>query len=61
MDRLPPIDLRTGPEAVAQRIGEASRAHGLFYVVGHGIDESLGRRLEARRRRRAPARPQPPS
>jgi polar amino acid transport system ATP-binding protein len=46
MDHLPLIDLRAAPDDVARRIGEACRAHGFFYVVGHGIDESLGRRLE---------------
>jgi len=46
MDRLPLIDLRAAPDEVAHAIGEACRAHGFFYVVGHGIDESLGQRLE---------------
>ena len=46
MDRLPLIDLRAAPDEVARGIGEACRAHGFFYVVGHGIDESLGQRLE---------------
>ena len=46
MDHLPLIDLRAAPEKIAQGIGEACRAHGFFYVVGHGIDESLGERLE---------------
>ena len=47
MDHLPLIDLRLPPEEVARRIGEACRAHGFFYVVGHGIDPALGPRLEA--------------
>ncbi|MEP7140232.1 MAG: 2-oxoglutarate and iron-dependent oxygenase domain-containing protein, partial [Caldimonas sp.] len=47
MDHLPLVDLRATPDAAAQAIGEACRAHGFFYIVGHGIDESLGRRLEA--------------
>lgn len=34
-------------EAVAQQIGAACRAHGFFYVVGHGVDEALCRRLES--------------
>ncbi len=46
MDHLPLIDLRAAPDEVAQSIGRACRAHGFFYVVGHGIDESLGQRLE---------------
>jgi len=51
MDRLPLIDLRAAADEVARRIGEACRAHGFFYVVGHGIDESLGQRLEELSRR----------
>ena len=47
MDHLPLIDLRAAAGEVARGIGEACRAHGFFYVVGHGIDESLGRRLES--------------
>jgi isopenicillin N synthase-like dioxygenase len=47
MDTLPLIDLRATPDAVARGIGEACRAHGFFYVVGHGIDAALGPRLEA--------------
>jgi len=47
MDRLPLIDLRHGSEHVAREVGEACRAHGFFYVVGHGIDPALGPRLEA--------------
>jgi polar amino acid transport system ATP-binding protein len=46
MDRLPVIDLRASSDGVARGIGDACRSHGFFYVVGHGIDESLGRRLE---------------
>jgi polar amino acid transport system ATP-binding protein len=46
MDSLPLIDLRDPPEEVARRIGDACRAHGFFYVVGHGIDPALGPRLE---------------
>jgi polar amino acid transport system ATP-binding protein len=34
------------PDAVAQQIGAACRAHGFFYVVGHGVDEALCERLE---------------
>ena len=46
MDSLPLIDLRAAPDAVAHAIGDACRAHGFFYVVGHGIDPALGPRLE---------------
>ena len=46
MDSLPLIDLRAPPEEVGGAIGDACRAHGFFYIVGHGIDPSLGPRLE---------------
>jgi polar amino acid transport system ATP-binding protein len=46
MHALPIVDLRSTHEAVARAIGEACRAHGFFYLVGHGVDEALGRRLE---------------
>ena len=51
MNHLPLIDLSRPMPEVAQRIGAACRAHGFFYVVGHGIDEALGLRLEALSRR----------
>jgi hypothetical protein len=38
MTQLPLIDLRWPEAEVAQRIGQACRAHGFFYVTGHGID-----------------------
>src|SRR5450631_1264111 len=47
LDHLPIIDLQAAPDDVAEHIGEACRAHGFFYVVGHGIDDALGQRLEA--------------
>lgn len=47
MKHLPVVDLRTTDAEVARSIGEACRAHGFFYLVGHGIDEALGTRLEA--------------
>jgi isopenicillin N synthase-like dioxygenase len=34
-------------DAVARQIGAACRAHGFFYIVGHGIDEALCARLES--------------
>ena len=51
MRSLPLIDLRAPPDVVAHHIGDACRAHGFFYIVGHGIDEALGQRLEALSRR----------
>ncbi|HEX4233831.1 MAG TPA: 2-oxoglutarate and iron-dependent oxygenase domain-containing protein [Caldimonas sp.] len=36
---------------VARRIGEACRAHGFFYVTGHGVDPALVSELEALSRR----------
>ena len=55
MQDLPVIDvapLRHGSgAAVAGTIGEACRTWGFFYVVGHGVDEGLQRRLEQAARR----------
>jgi isopenicillin N synthase-like dioxygenase len=31
---------------IADSVGRACREHGFFYIVGHGVDESLQRRLE---------------
>jgi len=56
-DALPIIDVdalvRRAPERddVARRIGEACRAHGFFYVTGHGVDPALVAELEAQSRR----------
>ncbi|MFP8896322.1 2-oxoglutarate and iron-dependent oxygenase domain-containing protein, partial [Chryseobacterium sp. EZn1] len=50
---LPLIDVSAlvagtaGRDAVAEQIGAACRAHGFFYVTGHGVDAALVRRLEA--------------
>jgi isopenicillin N synthase-like dioxygenase len=49
---IPIIDVRElvagapGKRAVAALIGEACRASGFFYVVGHGVEEELQRRLK---------------
>ncbi|MCE9605349.1 MAG: isopenicillin N synthase family oxygenase [Planctomycetia bacterium] len=51
--RIPLIDVSqlvvsgAGRSAVAARIDEACRESGFFYVVGHGVDEELQRRLHA--------------
>ena len=44
---IPIVDLRGSPADVAHAIHAACRQHGFFYVVGHGIEEALGQRLEA--------------
>ncbi len=36
---------RPSQQAVAKQLGEACRESGFFYVVGHGVDESLQGRL----------------
>jgi isopenicillin N synthase-like dioxygenase len=36
---------RPSRRAVAERLGEACRESGFFYVVGHGVDEALRARL----------------
>ncbi|HKX42170.1 MAG TPA: 2-oxoglutarate and iron-dependent oxygenase domain-containing protein [Burkholderiaceae bacterium] len=36
-----------GARDIAAQIGAACRAHGFFYVVGHGVDEALCERLDA--------------
>jgi len=46
---LPVIDL-SQREGVPALLREACRAHGFFYIVGHGIDAALGDRLEHRSR-----------
>jgi len=56
-ESLPVIDVSALVHAaadradVARRIGEACRAHGFFYVTGHGIDAALVAELEAASRR----------
>jgi isopenicillin N synthase-like dioxygenase len=39
------VDGGPSRQAIAERLGEACRESGFFYVVGHGIEESLQRRL----------------
>jgi isopenicillin N synthase-like dioxygenase len=56
MGSLPVIDVSAlrersaGRRAVADQIGRACREAGFFYVVGHGVDEDLQRRLEVHSR-----------
>jgi isopenicillin N synthase-like dioxygenase len=57
MDQVPVIDIGplvrggAGKAAVAAAFGRACRENGFFYVVGHGVDSSLQRRLEDLSRR----------
>ena len=52
MTTLPVVDVSPlvaggpGRDEVARRIGQACRAHGFFYVSGHGVDPALVHRLE---------------
>ncbi|MBO9512900.1 MAG: isopenicillin N synthase family oxygenase [Variovorax sp.] len=56
-DRLPVVNVSglaaagAARDAAAARIGAACRAHGFFYVVGHGVDAALVARLENLARR----------
>ncbi|MDM0011527.1 isopenicillin N synthase family oxygenase [Variovorax sp. J22P168] len=56
-DALPVIDVSAlvagspDRELAAARIGAACRAHGFFYVTGHGVDAALVQRLEDLSRR----------
>lgn len=56
-DALPIIDVSAlvadapGRLDIATQIGAACRAHGFFYVTGHGVDEALVSRLEELSRR----------
>ena len=51
MTHLPLIDLSKPHDKVAQDIAAACSAHGFFYLVGHDVDERLGRQLEILSRR----------
>ena len=52
MGELPVIDVaplvsgRGDPTAVATAIDAACRAHGFFYIAGHGVSEDLQARLD---------------
>ncbi|MGJ7501063.1 isopenicillin N synthase family dioxygenase [Variovorax sp. ZT5P49] len=46
IDVAPLVAGTAGRDAVAAQIGAACRAHGFFYVTGHGVDASLVKRLE---------------
>lgn len=54
---LPIIDIRPlvakigDRQTVASQIGQACREYGFFYIVGHGVDEGLQKRLEVLSRR----------
>ncbi|MFE8601477.1 2-oxoglutarate and iron-dependent oxygenase domain-containing protein [Archangium violaceum] len=59
-EQVPVIDVRAlvdssstlaERQAVAEQMGAACRQSGFFYVVGHGVDEALQRRLETASRR----------
>src|SRR5262245_22572 len=51
-EHLPVVDIRPlisrteGYSSVATEIGKACREFGFFYVIGHGVDQSLQGRLE---------------
>jgi isopenicillin N synthase-like dioxygenase len=51
IDIAPLVNRATGHAKVAEQVGRACRECGFFYVVGHGVDESLCRDLERLSRR----------
>src|SRR5215510_4539430 len=55
LSSVPVIDItplvNRATEHVAEQIGTACRECGFFYVVGHGVDESMCRKLETLSRR----------
>ncbi len=51
LDVRPLRDRTSASAEVAQAMAAACRAHGFFYVVGHGVDPGLLSRLEAESRR----------
>lgn len=51
LPELPVVDLMSPPAEAARRIGEACRAQGFFYLVGHGADEARAARLDELSRR----------
>ncbi len=46
IDVEPLVSGSSARQDVARRLGEACREHGFFYIVGHGVDDQLGQRLE---------------